>query len=194
MKLKLFAALCVLVAQPIYGTVIYSETIDGELSGLIDTPTSIGALGLGDNTVTGTISTGGLSFVDSFTFTVVSGQVLDSITFTLTTTDENHFFAFADDSTLVALPSELLIATLIEADQSGENILDTQSAGGNQGGTGLPASLGAGDYSIWFQETTPTSVIGYSFTLTTVTVPEPSTTTFLLLPCSVLFLRRRKHK
>lgn len=171
----------------------YSELISGDLSGLITSPTSIGQLNSGQNSIIGSINEGGSFNADVFTFSVESDYTLTSLEFTLSSNNENHFLAMSNETTLDADVDYLLFASLVTNAQNGDNILVTELDGGNQSGVGYSLPLPAGDYSLWFQETS-NSTIDYTFTLTTEAIPEPANSTLLLtFASSLMILRRKQH-
>lgn len=172
---------------------IYSEAISGNLSGLITSPTSIGQLSPGENSIIGSINEGGSFNADVFTFSVGSGYNLTSLVFNINSSAENHFLAMSNETTLDADVDYLLFASLVTNAQNGDNLLISESDGGNQSGTGYTLPLSAGDYSLWFQETSANTV-DYTFTLTTVAVPEVANSGMLLscMSCAYLLLFRRK--
>lgn len=170
----------------------YSEVLSGDLSGLITSPTSIGQLNPGENIIIGSINEGGSFNADVFTFSVAPGYTLTSLTFNINSVAENHFLAMSNETTLDADVDYLMFASLVTNAQNGDNILVTESDGGNQSGAGYSPPLAAGDYSLWFQETS-NNTVDYTFTLTTVAIPEGSQSALLLASISfaVLLLSRR---
>ncbi|MGJ8653756.1 MAG: hypothetical protein ACSHX8_10820 [Opitutaceae bacterium] len=175
-----------------HGFMVYSEAISGDLSHLISSPTPIGELNTGQNSIIGTINEGGIFNPDVFTFSVAPDHILTSLVFTLDSNEENHFLAMSDGTTLDAVAEYLLFASLVTNAQNGTNLLETESDGGNQSGSGYSLPLSSGDYSLWFQETS-NSTIDYTFTFTTAVVPEPANSTLLLscITCGAMLLTRR---
>lgn len=184
-----------LVVSHANGNIIYSEALSGDLSHLISSPTSIGELNPGQNSITGTINEGGSFNPDVFTFSIAPYHILTSLVFTLDSNTENHFLAMSDETTLDAVAEYLLFASLVTNAQNGTNILATESDGGNQSGSGYSLPLSSGNYSLWFQETS-NSPIDYTFTFTTEAIPEPANST-LLLSCiicvSIALFRRPQY-
>lgn len=184
-----------LMVSHVNGNIIYSEALSGDLSHLISSPTSIGELNAGQNSIIGTINEGGSFNPDVFTFSVAANHILTSLVFTLDSNTENHFLAMSDETTLDAVAEYLLFASLVTNAQNGTNLLMTESDGGNQSGSGYSLPLTSGNYSLWFQETS-NSTIDYTFTFTTEVIPEPANSA-LLLSClssvSILLFRRQRH-
>ncbi|CAA6692194.1 MULTISPECIES: hypothetical protein [unclassified Lentimonas] len=133
MKFAQLTFLLLMVSQA-HGFTIYSEAISGDLSHLINAPTSIGELNAGPNSIIGTINEGGSFNPDVFTFSVAANHRLASLEFIFDSNTENHFLAMSDESTLYAVPEYLLFASLVTNAQDGTNILATESDGGNQSG------------------------------------------------------------
>lgn len=175
-----------------HAVTFYSEAISGNLSGLITSPTAIGQLNPGENSIIGSINEGASFNADVFTFSVGTGYALTSLTFNINSNSESHFLAMSNETTLDADVDYLLFASLVTNAQNGDNLLVTESDGGNQSGTGYSLPLSAGDYSLWFQETS-NNTVDYTFTLTTVAIPEVSQSALLLASISfaVLLLSRR---
>lgn len=163
---------------------IYNEAIDGEISNVSTAPTSLGSLSLGQSDIIGQI---GSDARDYFTFTVVSGLILDSITL-VSGTGSNHFFGIDDQSTFNDGGGFLIAALFSGTVTESPDFLDTFSDGGVFGGSGVSgSSLPAGDYTILLNETAAESS-DYQLRLTT--IPEPSSA--LLLGLGILgFVGRR---
>ena len=185
-RLLLLALAC--LSSTATAAVIYDEA-SGDLSGTT-TPTPIGTLALGDNTVVGVLNNTAGFDRDVFTFTVAAGQLLSAISVD-SMTGTNHFLALDDGSTLdsVTDASVLLGSLLIGSPEVGTDILDDLAGGTGFGSPGFVAPLAAGDYTFWFQETNGTDV-DYSFTLSTTAVPEPGVGVLGLLALVALAARR----
>ena len=182
------------------GVTLYDESISGDLSNSSALPTALGELTNGENVVVGVLNEESLfNYPDVFSFSISSGYVLSSITFSIDSSDQAHFLAFHDSAGEFTYTDEYLFAALVSSNQNGSNILDTFADGGSVAqDNGLPAPrgytlpLGEGDYALWFQETNQQE-INYTFTLTTVAVPEPSSLTLLLVTSWGTLLRRRRN-
>jgi len=169
---------------------IFDESDDGQLSSDGLAPTSLGILALGQNDILGQIGGGER---DHFTFTIATGQILDSITL-VSGTGANHFFGLDDQNTFGASATDLLIAGLFTATTTeSPDFLDTFSDGGSLGGSGVTgSSLEAGNYTILVNETAGGSnSADFQLRLTTTSIPEPSSTILLSL-ASLGLLRRRR--
>ncbi len=132
---------------------------------------------------------------DFVTFTVPEGQVLDQIIWGLyETTEDQSFFAIAAGNQITSLDdaSVLLGTALISVNDVATNILDDLGRA-VLGGSGFSGPLGAGNYTLWYQETSADTIYGYTIVLASATVPEP---TMGMVPAflglTVLSRRRRK--
>lgn len=150
----------------------WTESFDGDLSGSESAPTPL-TFGLGVNVITGTMGADAGDGIpldrDIFTFTLAPGQFLTSINFLAFSPTGASFYAIAPGTSIsLTDPAGHLSNVLISS--TGE-YLDDLDLGAYSGGTGLASPLGAGTYTIWFQELA--SVVSYSTAYTV--VPEPST-------------------
>lgn len=141
--------------------IVYDEAVDGELSGDPNAPTFIDFTG-GSNTVIFTTDGEG-DDRDIFTFNVASGFELTGIVLDLFDTDNEFnlgFMGFSAGDVLDAdpinpNPSGLLGYALPSEADSGTDFFDLMGlASGAQGYSG---PLGAGDYTFWAQETSPSA-------------------------------------
>ncbi len=218
-RLQLTRALCVLYTSSVVGsaTVLYDENIGGQVSSgtpnadfsLLLSPSDLGALSLGDNTVIGTTNSEGVTVGDFFSFDVPIGMHLshfyvDDMGYAFDANGDErfqfHFIALDDGRELsfVQPGNTALFASLIEAaevevanSEGAPKDLLVDYASGGQYGAGLSAPLSAGTYNVFFQETSGTP-ISYEFRFVTELVPEPSTS--LLLALSSLFILSRRSK
>ena len=172
--------------------VFYTEATSGDLGDPVDSsPSILGLLGLGLNTVNGSLdNTATILDRDAFTFTVASGQQLDSLSFTSLTGDA-HFFALSNQNAPVSTfsASGNYYTSLIDSGNIGVNLLDG-TINIFQSGPSPSGPLGPGGYTFWFQETDG-SVVPYGLSLTTSSVPEPSAVLGLLVAGGLMCLRRR---
>lgn len=176
-----FVIPAILVAALPARAIDYIESINGDLTATIaseiaSSPTPL-VFGLGVNTVSGTMGgdagEGILLDRDFFTFTLAPGQTLTSINMLVFSPVGQSFYAIAPGTSISLIsPAGHLSNVLING--TGE-YLDDLALGAYSGGTGLTAPLGAGTYTVWFQELA--SVVTYSTSYTV--VPEPSTITAL---------------
>ena len=170
---------------------IWTESTDGDLSNDRLAPTSLGVLGNGSNTVTGTTVA---NERDYFTIVIPSGSVLSQIV--LTQYDhptELAFLAVQSGTTITVDPLAPSAATLLgwvhpSASLLGTDILDDMGAG--FGAIGFLPPLGPGTYSFWLQQTGGT-VIGYG--LDFVVVPEPTAAMSLALGLTGIGVARRRR-
>jgi len=176
------------------GALTYIESTNGDLSGLGAAPTILD-LGIGENTIFGTMGRTTAVDADIFSFSIVGGQSLTSISLldfapansaftgsffaiafgsTINTSDGN---SHAANSLVDGSPSELL---------SPDVLLGEKFSGGD---STLTNPLGPGNYTIWFQETS-TSV---QYTLRFTVVPEPSTLALASFAFALAARRRRSY-
>ncbi|MGJ8677542.1 MAG: PEP-CTERM sorting domain-containing protein [Akkermansiaceae bacterium] len=177
--------------SPLCATTIYTESTDGEFNQLLSAPTSIGLLYSGANTVSGTINQNGFEDADVFSFIVSANQVLTSLVLEVTSTGRSHFFAFGEGDSFEAFADDFLVSTLISDADNGVNLLETETDGGSFEGTGFTAPLGAGVYTIWFNETDG-DIVDYTATFTITQVPEPASSALLALGSMALLIRRQR--
>ena len=154
---------------------VYSEAIDGDLSGNFAAPDTL-AFNVGPNQVIGSVGdngstgAGGVSGVDRdadyLSFSVPAGQELQSI--------------FVDSYTFSPnFPGSSFIGIVAGTSFDGQGGGDVDNFTFFNASSGeildnLGGNRGPGEYSIWIQETSPT-VVDYAVTFSTVSVvPEPS--------------------
>jgi hypothetical protein len=177
------------VIVPSFGAVIHNESINGDLSGILTSPTVL-ALTPGANTIIAQMGNNGNSGAtngsdaDYFTVTIGPGTSLTSITLdSYTFSPGNPGVSFAAYVTSAAFSGQgsgnINGSAFINA--SSGNILDDF--------TGSATPLGQGVYSFWFQETSANTV-NYQVTLNV--IPEPSTTLLGLTGLGLLLASRRR--
>ena len=176
--------------------VVFGEAANGDLGDPIDgAPTILGELGIGVNTVSGSLDNT-FTFLDrdAFTFTVADGQQLDSLLFTSLDGD-GRFYALSNQNTALSTTTANgnYYTSLVGASSIGVNLLDGTVNDLRSPGSGESGPLAAGDYTFWFQET-DFSVASYSLSLTTSTaVPEPSSILVLFCSGGLMFVRRQRR-
>ena len=179
---------------------VYSESVNGDLSGSGLTPTVI-TLGLGSKEIVGTTgNTDGVSDRDYFTVTVPFNlKLVQLIEEAGTQAGQSGAFArgfFAVQSgTQVTLPTNTMTAagllgwTHYVPTATDIDILPAMGIAAN-GSSGFVPPLGPGTYSFWLQDTTA-GTFNYGFNL--VLVPEPSAGALMIMGFLALwgFSRRR---
>ena len=165
----------------------WNETINGDLSGDTNNPTPV-SFSLGENRIIGTMGTppGGDTDADLFTFTIAPGEQLSSIFVESLTGTEASFYAIAAGPIITFVPNEHLSNILITT--TGEIMDDL--ANPVYGGPGITAPLGAGQYTVWWQETA--EVRDYTFRYTVTEVPEPAGAIGMGMCAVAVSLRRRR--
>ena len=179
------------LALQAHSATLYTEIGAMDLGDNAFNPSALGALSQGDNTISGVINEGGAFKPDVFSFTIDSDLQLTSLTFEFSSDLSSHFLAFKDSSGAFDHTDTILFAALVSSAQNNLNILEIEQDGGDVAeDSGLPRPLGfdlplpSGEYTLWFQETS-NETVSYTFNLTTVSIPEP---TSLSASCLGLFL------
>lgn len=195
----LFASACHFAATA-QASVVYSESVSGDLSGSGLSPTPI-TVALGSNQVFGTTGrTAGVIDLDYFTFTVPVGQVLTGITILPGTAglgaEGDSFIGMQAGSQLTVSPTATSATGLLgwfhyDSSDVGTNILPLMGTSG-LGSTGFIPPLPAGSYSFWVQElSTGTAPYGFDFSIAT---PEPAPWAMLLAGLALIALRTGRQR
>lgn len=167
----------------------FVEAVDGDLSNDNLAPTPL-TLSSGLNLISGRMGRpdGGQIDRDIFTFTLPLGLFLSSIEVLSIDSLDNSFYAIASGTSInVDNPTTHLSNALIGG--SGE-YLDDLADGPEFGGTGLTSPVGAGTYTIWFQE----AAVERNYQMAYTVVPEPSVIGSALGGVGMLFgLPRRRR-
>lgn len=143
--------------------VVYDEAVDGDFSADANAPTVVN-VSSGNNTVVFTTDQEG-DDRDIFTFNVAEGFELTGVVLDIFDTNSKNpqnlgFIGFSAGDVLgfdpdAPNPTALLGYALVYASESGSDIFSIMASGG--GSQGYDGPLGAGDYTFWAQETSPTS-------------------------------------
>jgi hypothetical protein len=168
----------------------YYESLPGDLSNSGSAPTAL-TFDLGVNRVTGTMGGNPNNDPDIYTFTIQPGWQLTSIVLAPMNPRENSFYAFASGATIETTSAQNHLASHLTRN-IGELMPDL-AAGGNFGGQGFTAPLGAGTYTAWFQETSNVRV-DYTFSYTVTAIPEPSATAALTGLVGLGFTASRRRR
>jgi len=191
--------------SPAAAAVVYNEGTSGDLSNSGLTPTPI-TFTLGENIVTGTTgrTEAGAIDRDYWTFTIGANQQLVALNVLQGTVPLGFSFIGIQSGNQVTLdPATLTAAGLLgwthyQTTDIGTNILDDIGVAKN-GSTGFNGALGAGTYSVWLQEISPTPQgtnprLPFSFAFIVSGVPEPSTWAMMLLGFGAMGLALRSQR
>lgn len=198
-------ATLVSASAPAAAAIVYNEGTSGDLSNSGLTPTPI-TFALGENIVTGTTGRTEANVIDRdyWTFTVGANQQLVALNVLQGTVPLGFSFIGIQSGSQVTLdPSTSTAAGLLgwthyQTTDIGTNILDDIGVVKN-GSTGFNGPLGAGTYSVWLQEISPTPLntnprLPFSFAFIIAGVPEPSTWAMMLLGFGGIGLTMRMRR
>ncbi len=177
-----------------FANILWNEANDGLLSSDNFTPTPVGQLQPGSNTITGTVDVSPFIDPDFFTFEVPAGSTLTQIILTkYETTQNSSFFGVEAGNEISDLYGFNLMGGAliggIDGANVGDNILDDIS-GSTIGNGSINGSLGPGTYSVWFQE--QGGPVNYEFDFQT--VPEPAYSVFSIVGfLTFVCLRKGRH-
>ena len=198
------AALAPLALAPtLFAQTSYDEFIDGELSNDRLAPTAL-SFAEGANDISGTFGFDasanggdGEQDVDYFTFTIAEGFELSEIVVIRFAGDDDVAFMGIQQGTQLTEPAigadagNLLGYVLFGPGSAtatpGTDILDDMGMG--PGSMGFSGPLGAGDYTIWLNQTGPTTTHTTRFVVTA--IPTPASAALLGLGGLVATRRRR---
>jgi hypothetical protein len=178
-----FAALSVATAccAPLFGAIVYNESVNGDLSNIGSTPTAI-AVGIGSNQIVGSTGRGSDNVLDRdyFTFVVPMGALLTSVFEVAGTVSAGNFaFIGLQAGSVVSVDptggtaAGLLGWTHYLTVNATTDVLPLMNTTAN-GASGFVTPLGPGAYSVWIQELSGGSY-PYAFDITLTAVPEPGT-------------------
>ena len=191
---------------PMLASADYIESVNGDLSGNFQNPTSIALVPNGSTRVAGTVQGAGAGVstdLDYFTVTVPVGQVLAALNVLPGTVGGGaigSFIAIYLGATAVnpvgAASTAALGYYLYRATDIGTNILDdmgTFNFMGTNPSMGFIPPLPSGDYTFWIQE----GFLGtfpYNFELVLRSVPAPPTILLMGLAGLAMCLRRYRQR
>ena len=194
------AAVALLAAQTALASVVFDETITGDLAdGNAPAPTPV-AFSVGSNIINGSVSAGQGDTRDYWTFTLPPGSALVAVA-QLAYDDPNRdngifdgnrgFYALleGESTTVPGGGFANLGGDHFDPIAPGGNLLPPISGGGISGGDGFSLPLGPGTYTFQVQQTGP-QVSRYS--LDFVVIPEPATAA-LILPAALAAMVRRRN-
>lgn len=191
----------VAVAGPTQATVVYDESISGDLSNSGATPHPV-LFAPGDNEVFGSTGRGTDGTVDRdyFAFTLLSDHWLTGLQVLPGTTSIGpatvSFLGIQGGSQVTVDPLMPSAGDLLgwrhygPGDIGGDILLQVGAGAGAQG---FNAPLGPGTYSVWIQET-GTGTANYAFNFLVASVPEPATWAMMIVGFGAIgvSLRRRR--
>lgn len=194
------AAVLGLWSSPALGTVVWNETVNGDLSNSGLTATAV-SFGVGSNVVQGTTGHDATGAIDRdyFTFTIGPNQVLSSLNILAGTQTLGFSFIGLQSGTQVTLATNASTAAGLlgwahyGSSDIGTNILDNMSVATN-GSSGFSIPLGPGSYAVWVQEISPGGTVPYAFDFEVASVPEASTWAMMLTGFGLLGLAFRRRR
>ena len=174
---------------------MWNEAFDGDLSEDYLNPTQLEIKGVNNHVIFTTIDLQGDPDREYFTFTIAAGYELSSVILDVfdTTPEFNlGFIAIASGSQFPTPPSApdpgaMLGYALVGTTDAGNDILPLMAEGA--GSQGFVGPLGAGDYSIWAQET---SIAVDQWDLNFVVTEVPAPGALALVGLGGMILRRRR--
>ncbi len=200
-RFALTALACGVVATPCFA-VDYNEAVSRDFSNFGLTPTSLGTLTIGDNSVFGTTGrgSGGIDR-DYFTFVVPTGYQWVSFREIAGTGVGGNvsFLGLQAGNQVTVSTGATTAAGLLGWTHYGAVNVDTDifpdMALASNGSTGFATPLGAGSYSVWIQDFNA-GQFSYGFRFGVAAVPEPGSVALLvgLSASGAGFLARRRRR
>ncbi len=193
-------ALALLGSGIAHASVIYDESISGDLSNSGLTPTVL-TVSIGSNQIFGTTGAAAEPDRDYFTFTVPTGLLLSAITILPGTQSigpsGDSFFGVqvGPQVTVPVLPPDatgLLGWIHYDAGDVGTNILPEMGLS-DFGATGFTPPLSSGTYSFWLQEGN-VGTVPYGLDFTIVASPEPGSWSMLVLALALFGIQAGRKR
>ncbi len=190
---SLFLAAAAAVAPLTASGLTYTESVNGDLSGVRLSPTSL-SLDVGSNLITGSVVMGDVDYV---TLTIPAGASLAQLVLSNYATTDNLAFIAIQAGTQFTEPAigtnvaNLLGYSHIDFSQPpGQDYLQLMADNGF-GAIGYTPPLPSGSYTLWIQQT-GTELTGYTWNAV-VTAPEPGALALFALGLgSLLAIRTRR--
>jgi len=186
---SLAMAVCVLMVSNSHAQT-FSEASLGDFSSNSAAPTSLGQLTAGTNIITGVTGSGDRDLV---TFSIGANDTITSLIITEFTDAGGHFLGLDEGTTAGAAATDFLFAGLVTDAETPLQLLG--NSGGSvfgSGGTGVPALLASGDYTLFFNETSGAAPVYTAEIVVTTAIPEPGSLAFLSAGLGLIALRRRR--
>lgn len=191
--LVLTAVLATLTTVPVMASVMWDESIDGDLSGDYQSPTALTPTGVNNQVLYSSVS----ADREYFTFDVGEGEILSTIIVdNWTSADDKSFLAVVAGNAFPTPPTSpgpnpavILGYYHFGVADVGLDILQTMGAG--PGSQGFSSPLGAGTYTFWAQETGQNVAAATLNFVITPTIPEPTTGILMAGGWAMVMLGRR---
>ena len=186
-------------AAPTAATVIYNESTFPNFSSSGGSPTML-PLSPGFNEIIGSNGSQDTSVRDYVTITLPTGFLLSSLTLINTGALGAEGFIGIEAGDQVTLPPNTTTAAGLlgwwhyTPSDANTNLLPEMGVSA-MGSSGFTSPLGAGDYSLWIQDTS-TGLFEYQFNLQVTPAPEPATwhMSFFAAPFLLDFARRKTRR
>ena len=177
---------------PVMASVMWDESIDGDLSGDYQSPTALIPIGVNNQVLYSSVS----ADREYIPFDVDAGDQLAAIIVdNWTSTDDKSFLAVASGNPFPTPPTSPGPNPAVMLGYHHFGVADVglvilQIMGAGPGSQGFSGPLGAGTYTFWAQETGPNAAAAtLNFVITP--IPEPATGILLVGGLAMLTLGRR---